>query len=180
MAGRLEFPRLSWLQAATLFGLAVLAAGSAQFAWRAAVVPLPAAGPSLSNTPASRPILAQLQPDARPTSAMAALTARPLFSPSRRPPVEDQPVPEPETILQATPPSEVPPPQYSVDGVMVSGALRKTLLRRRPREAGEWLHQGDTTREGWTVRAISAAGVVLQQGSREITMPLRLRPHVQP
>jgi hypothetical protein len=124
-------------------------------------------------------ILPGLHADRAPAFAPEALVARPVFSATRRPRGEIEPVPEPEAPEPAAPPHPPAPPSYLVDGVMVFAETRKILLRRQPREPGQWLSQGDTTQEGWTILSIRADEIVLEQGGQSVAMSPRTRRGLQ-
>jgi hypothetical protein len=174
MAGWVRISRTSWLRASVLCILAGMSVGSVHFAWGKITDPVavkPGGSPRQSDPTT---FLAALQPSGEESFTPDALIAKPLFAPSRRAAVESEPASEPVETLPAAPP-EVPPPSYIIDGVIVSADVRKILLRRAPREAGQWVSQGEKTREGWTIVSIRAEAAVLQQGGREYALPLRLR-----
>jgi hypothetical protein len=106
------------------------------------------------------------------------LIAAPLFAPTRTParPVEPAPPeapPPPPTV--AAPMDDSPMPTYSVAGIVFSPGLRKALLRRDRSDSRQWLSQGESTSEGWTVSSISPEEVVLSRGARVIRLPLHHR-----
>ena len=137
--------------------------------------PLPVArlGPFAPHEGAA--ILSSLRAEGTPAFTPEALIARPLFAPNRKPREEMEPVAEPEVAESAAPPPPAAPPSYLVDGVMVFADTRKILLRHQPREPGQWLSQGDTTRDGWTIVSIRADEIVLEQDGRSVAMSPRTR-----
>jgi hypothetical protein len=124
-------------------------------------------------------ILPALHAEGATTFTPGVLIARPLFSPNRKPRGQIEPTPEPEVAEPAAPPPPPAPPSYLVDGVMVFAETRKILLRHQPREPGQWLSQGDTTRDGWTIVSIRADEIVLEQGGRSVAMAPRTRRSIQ-
>jgi hypothetical protein len=179
MVRKLNLPRASRLHWTALCTLAVLALGAGYFAWSTVTDPLVIASSRQINRTAPVSILAALQPSGPAALAPDTLATRPLFSPSRRRHVEPPPEPEPARVEEPAPVSTVPPPTYIIGGVIVAPDVRKTLLRREPREPGRWLSQGEITQDGWTIVSVRADGIVLGQGGQEIAMPLRLKSDVQ-
>lgn len=91
-----------------------------------------------------------------PRSAFTAVTARPLFRPSRRPPAE-----EPATPAAARPRSEAG--GFRLRGVAVGGGHGIALLERR--ETGELLRvDGSQAIDGWRAVSIEPRAVVLERG----------------
>jgi hypothetical protein len=179
MVRKLNLPRASMLHWAVLGILAVPALGAVAFAWSTVTDPIAIASSRQINRTAPASILAALQPNGSAAFAPETLASRPLFSPSRRQHVEPPPEPEPARVEEPAPVLTVPPPAYIIGGVMVAPDVRKTLLRREPREPGRWLSQGEITPDGWTVVSVRADGVVLGQGGQEVAMPLRLKSDLQ-
>lgn len=173
MTLKLRTSRTFCLRAGALFGLAMASAGSVHLAWSKVADPIVVGHGSLPEQTSVTMVLAALQPVGGPGFAPDALIARPLFSSSRRPKAPAEPVPEPVEAMPAAPP-EVPPPAYIIDGVIISDNIRKILLRRERREPGQWVSEGEKTREGWTVVSINANATVLKQGVREYSQPLRV------
>ncbi|MGF9759501.1 hypothetical protein AAII07_30340 [Microvirga sp. 0TCS3.31] len=124
-------------------------------------------------------ILPALHAKGGPAFTPEALIARPLFAPNRKPREEIEPAPEPEVAEQSAPPPPPAPPSYIVDGVMVFAETRKILLRHQPREPGQWLSEGDTTGDGWTIVSIGPDEIVLEQGGRSVAMSPRTRRSIQ-
>ena len=170
---------MSWRGALALCVLVSLAAGSIHVAWGAMMSPLPVARSGPLGPSEVAAILPALHAEAAPAFTPEALIGRPLFAPNRRPREEIEPLPEPEVAESAAPPPPPAPPPYLVDGVMVFAETRKILLRNQPREQGQWLSQGDTTQDGWTIVSIRADEIVLQQGERSVAMAPRTRRSTQ-
>jgi len=173
MARDLAAARLSWRGAVALGVLVSLAAASVHVAWGGVAAPVSARWSEVPSGSEVAAILPALYAQKTVAFSPDALVTRPLFSPDRKSRIKVEPVPEPQTFEPPAPPLPPAPPSYLVDGIMVSGEIRKTLLRRRPREPGQWLNQGDTTQEGWTIASIKADGIVLEQGGRAVAMSLR-------
>jgi hypothetical protein len=179
MARRLILSAASLVKAGAVCALVALSTGSVHLAWGSVAHPLPAV--SLDPKPSETSgMLVALQAGGETNFAPNALLARPLFSPSRRQPVQAEPIVEtPAEVVSVAPAPEEPPPSYIVGGLVVSAEVRKILLRREQREAAKWLSQGDMTGEGWTIVSIKPDGVVLERGGREFAVPLRVNAHAQ-
>jgi hypothetical protein len=110
----------------------------------------------------------------RPLADYPQTVARPLFAKTRAPFV---PPPPPTPPVQAPPPPPPAPvlvdPGFSVGGVMISDALRKAYLMKKPEPRGIWVSEGEDFM-GWKVQSISAGTARLQQNDR--TIELRLYP----
>jgi hypothetical protein len=165
------------LAALGLVGLAGSAAWSVEFARASLLDPLDLAHEAGRGGREPGLQLAALAGSDSPAYEPGLLVTKPLFSPSRTPPAPPVAAPPPEP--EPPPPVRVeerPPPRYIVGGVIVSPALRKTLLRKQKREPGQWLSQGEKTREGWTVATISPDEVILTRGERRHTIPVHTTP----
>jgi hypothetical protein len=171
--------RTSWRGAVALCATVALAAGSVHVAWGGVGAPPPAAQPSPAAGLEVSVILPALHAERTPAFTPESLIARPVFSATRRPREEIAPALEAEAPEPAAAPAPPAPPSYLVDGVMVFAETRKILLRRQPREPGQWLSQGDTTQEGWTILSIRADEIVLEQGGRSVAMSPRMRRSLQ-
>jgi hypothetical protein len=159
-----------------LIGLAGLAVLSVEFARASLLDPLEVSREAGRGGREPGLQLAALAGSDSPAYEPGLLVTKPLFSPSRTPPgppVAAAPEPEPEPAPVVV--EEQPPPRYIVGGVIVSPALRKTLLRKQPREPGQWLSQGEKTRDGWTVATISPGEVILTRGERRHSIPVHAR-----
>jgi hypothetical protein len=173
------FSAMTLAKAGAVCGLVALSTGSVHFAWGSVAHPMSADAFEDKRSDAST-MVAVLQAGADTTFVPDALVTRPLFSASRRQPVQPEPVVEPpvEAASVASSPEE-PPPSYIVGGVIVSAGVRKILLRREQREAAKWLSQGEMTGEGWTIVSIKTDGAVLERGGREFAVPLRINVNAQ-
>jgi hypothetical protein len=158
-----------WFMGIGLAALAAVAAISVHFAWTSASAAIDA-GPNARNLRPEPLRVAALQAGADSAFRPELLVTKPLFSPSRTVPPPRPPAPPP--VQPAVRKEEGPPPTYVVGGVILSATARKVLLRKKERDQGLWLSQGDTTKEGWAVAAIDSHGIVLARGERRITLPL--------
>jgi hypothetical protein len=66
-------------------------------------------------------------------------------------------------------------PGISVAGIMISGAIRKAYLQRKPEPTGTWVREGDDFM-GWRVQSISASLAKLRQNDRTIELRLYADP----
>jgi hypothetical protein len=175
MAMSLQIGHAVGMRLTALLVAIAAAAGSLHFAWAGIFGPLPVRA-DVIRTETAPAVLAVLRAGDPPPFEPAALVARPLFSPSRSPPV-----PTPASVVPEAPPAPVlavsleqpPDPAYVVGGVVISPAFRKVLLRAEGWAKGRWLREGESTPEGWTVSQISAAKVILARAKRELSLPLR-------
>lgn len=173
MVKGLSIGRAGLAKAAGFAGLAAMAAFALTFAWRSLAAPIEPPPASAVTKAASITSDALAPPAEAPRYQPGVLNARPLFSPSRRPPasvVARAPLPEPVVS-----PVMEPPPSYLIGGVVVSSGLSKALLRRQLREAGRWFSLGETTDEGWVVASIKPDRVTLARGGRQVALPLHAR-----
>lgn len=173
MVKGLSLGRIGLAKAAGFAGLVTMAAVAANFGWRSLSDPIEPPPASTVTKAASVASDALAPPAEAPRYQPDMVHARPLFSPSRRPParvVARAPLPEPV----ASPVFE-PPPSYLIGGVVVSSSLSKALLRRQLREAGRWFALGEATDEGWVVASINPEMVTLARGTRQVTLPLHAR-----
>jgi len=174
MARKLNLSAMALAKTGMICGLVALSTGSVHLAWGSVVNPMSAGSIGAKPSEASA-MLAILQAGTETTFVPDALVARPLFSASRRQPVQPEPVVEPPpNPISSAPPPEEPPPSYIVGGLIVSDGVRKILLKREQREAAKWLSQGEMTGEGWTIVSIKTDGAILERGGREFAVPLRM------
>jgi hypothetical protein len=111
---------------------------------------------------------------ARPIAEYRETLARPLFAKTRAPYVAPPPPPPPVAPPPPPPPAPVlVDPGFSVGGVMITEALRKAYLMKKPEPRGVWVGEGEDFM-GWKVQSISASVATLQQNDR--TVELRLYP----
>ena len=166
MARHLTLARL--LKAASVAAAAALTALSMHFAYARIVDPLLSGG--FAKPPSPEPPLAldvlTTEPDA-PFRA-TALASKPLFMPGRAPPAAPAPPPPPTVVSRPEPPPP-PPPAYVVSGIVISAGIRRVLLRTDP-ASGQWLSQGQVTKEGWTVAVVEPDTVILRHGKRELAL----------
>ena len=178
MVKRLSFNRRDYFTAAGVIGLAAFLVTALNFAWGSIVDPIDP-GPMADNSKTASTVdLASLDYARKPAFQSDMLINRPLFSPSRRPPVTV--MSEAVSIEPAAQADTESAPTYLIGGVIVSPGLHKTLLRKQHREAGRWLNLGETTDDGWTVALINSDGVTLARGDRKVTLSLYTRWRVQP
>lgn len=110
------------------------------------------------------PIQNQSSHTTKPLEDYPETTARPLFSPNRRPP----PPPGPETAPEPPLPE---PDDLRLVGLMQSGPGVSRALVRAGNLQGRWVSAGDEI-DGWTVSRIGGEAVTLQAGTH--TYELRL------
>jgi hypothetical protein len=94
---------------------------------------------------------------------------RPLFSPSRRPPL-----PPPPPVLQATPPAAPPPqqpPNLMLFGVVMDGEDARAVVRTEADKKMLRARIGDEI-DGWKVSQIDRRKVVISQDGRFATFTL--------
>jgi general secretion pathway protein N len=111
-----------------------------------------------------RPSAASFEPP--PLSTFGTIVARPLFAPSRRPPL-------PAEAAVPAPPSVRPEPgQLRLRGVAVAGGHRGALIERST--TGELLRVAENQSiDGWLVASITPRDVVLEQGGVRDRLQLR-------
>jgi general secretion pathway protein N len=96
-----------------------------------------------------------------PLTAYAAVTERPLFTRSRRPPAADT----------STAPADLER-NFSVAGIMLSGQERIALVQQGSDKKLRSVREGETL-GGWTVRSIASDRIVLVGRDGETALPLR-------
>jgi general secretion pathway protein N len=114
-----------------------------------------------------------------PLRALSATRERPLFTPSRRPPV---PVIAPAPVVPSLPiaikpaePEQPPPPL--VGTVVNSGKRVAILFNSTTRQVTQVLEGGEES--GWRVRLVSMRSVVIEKDDRSVTLDLP-KPGEQP
>ena len=118
------------------------------------------------------PAVAPAHPAALPAGqAVAELTARPLFSRTRRPPPPVQPPPRPPPVVTApaTPPPPPPPPPLSelrLIGTIVGPSDRSAILRSQTAVDTLVVRQGEKI-EGWVLEEVSIDSIVLRFGKAQ-------------
>jgi general secretion pathway protein N len=119
-----------------------------------------------------------------PSLELSHILERPLFSPTRRPPVPvPQPVAEPEpppqivTFVAAEPePAAVPASDWQelkLIGVLRAGEQRRALVTTPEDPEGTWLGEGEEV-FGWRIDAIAANEVELVFGEARHTLSLQV------
>src|SRR5262249_53546663 len=126
-------------------------------------VPALDVGQSVAAIPARSTETATVMPPRRGAeSIVAAILDRPLFDPSRRPPV----IPAPPEVAEDEPEVEQPPElEGRLAGVVLRPGVREALFTR----AGDVplaVNEGDEI-DGWTVASIQLDHVVLRSGFGE-------------
>jgi len=94
-------------------------------------------------------------PPTPPITAYAAIAARPLFLPSRRPP--------PSSAAPA-PLATTPPLDFSLVGVVTGPAQNMALVQIPGQAAAVVVHVGAVV-QGWTVTRIDRSGIEVQAGA---------------
>lgn len=110
----------------------------------------------------------------------AAITDRPLFTPSRRPHVvssteSEKPTPdivEPEPVVDAVVEVEIeePMPDFRLLGVFAAGASRKALIAVGD-NAPSWLEDGANI-QGWNIGAVSTRGVTISKNGKTFDLEI--------
>ena len=109
-----------------------------------------------------------------PLHALSTTRERPLFSPSRRPPVPviaATPAPVVPRLSIAIKPAEPERPPLALIGTVVSAEERVAILfnltTRRAKQVSEGAEES-----GWRVRLVSARSVVMEKDDRSVTLDL--------
>lgn len=114
-----------------------------------------------------------------PIADYAAITERPVFSPTRRPaPVptsEEEPTVEPVMEDEPSPPPPPPDLDASVAGIVLSTARRIALFRIPTQDRLVPVGEGDELL-GWTVVTIEPRTVLLRHGDTQKEVELIFRP----
>jgi hypothetical protein len=102
--------------------------------------------------------------------------ARPLFSPTRKPP-EPRP-PEPVADQQPMPPEQPPQPiqvtspdTLILKGIFIDDGHRLALVQTPAAPQGVWLAQGGTV-EGWTVAQIEKQSIAIEANGQSASLTL--------
>jgi hypothetical protein len=102
--------------------------------------------------------------------SLDATRARPLFSPSRRPPPPPAPIAAP--ILPPAPvPVAAPPPDIQLVGVVFGGRTHTAIVEHPADPRPINVEVGDQI-DGWTVTEIRPREIVLEHGPRTVTIGL--------
>ena len=117
-----------------------------------------AAGQATVTAPVAPPAGAPASFAMPPLQAYAEVTARPLFSPGRRPPSVSQQVAGPASSL-------------ALVGVVISRDGRIALIRQGKAPAAARVQEGQLV-DGWTVKSIAADRVVVRSGATEAELKL--------
>lgn len=114
-------------------------------------------------------ILPILSPAIASSEPFEATRARPLFSPTRRPPpaVPSAETPPPQAESQPPP----APPALSLSGIISGEGTAIAILRRASESAAIRVPLGSQI-DGWRVSAIQQRAVVLEHEGRSVTIVL--------
>lgn len=127
-------------------------------------------GPEPDPEPAAEDAFAI--PGPGPLTRFAEITERPLFSPSRRPPVRARAA-TPKPVAAAAPtPKQIDTGEYRLLGVVIEEDRRVALLRSLRGRTIEVVSEGGTL-EAWTVEKIEPESVTLVQGDVRDVVLLR-------
>jgi general secretion pathway protein N len=96
-------------------------------------------------------------------AAFAAISERPLFTPSRRPAEAG--------VSPATEPEATPLPAFVLRGVVHSGKVRRALLETAENAPLLRLREGETL-DGWEIVTILPRKMVLRQGEQSLEVPI--------
>lgn len=109
---------------------------------------------------------------------LTAIVTAPLFVEGRRMPDDVNAPSAPEPVIEAAPaamaPEPVPPPDYRLVGVMLTGSERKALVAAGSASEERWV----TTSEvlgGWTVEAVASDHILLSHDSEMTRIDLHAR-----
>jgi len=154
------------LRAGALLALAAVCGGLAFVVYTELAASDPPAAPSVGTTalpPAPAPAPVFTMP---PPQSYAAVSERPLFSPSRRPPT-----------AAATPAAASEISALSLTGIIISGDERIALVASGEPATVSRLKEGQTL-GGWTVRSIQQDRVVLERDAtqQELKLTEKARP----
>jgi len=103
-------------------------------------------------------------PGPGPLTEFAEITDRPLFSPSRRPPVRERKAAPKPVVAAAPTPKRIDTGQYQLLGVVIEDERRVALLRSLRTRTIEVVSEGETL-DAWTVAKIGAESITLVQGN---------------
>ena len=149
---------------------AVLVAGLADFA----TAPKPSGAVAADDaSSAEAPNLAQFEPP--PLDALQDLLSRPLFEPSRRGPVEAQPPPPPEPVVEIVAEPEIEEPdelEAELRGVVSSSNGAFILLQ--PWSGGQMVRLAvGEDYDGWRLTSLDELGAIFEKDDRETVLSLR-------
>jgi hypothetical protein len=110
--------------------------------------------------------------DTKPIARYSQTLAHPIFFKTREPfvPPPANPPPPPPT-MRPSPPPVVADPGLMLGGIMVMQGVRKAYVFRRTDPSGTWVTHGEDFM-GWKIQAIDAAGIVLGNGDRKLSLKL--------
>ena len=135
-----------------IVGAAALAWAAPPFVLRSEQIEMP----TVANDGADSEIQIRTLPS---RGALADYDQRPLFSPNRRPPVQEE-----EVRL-------IPPPTFDVVGVTISGS-RGVAVLQLANNTQMRARVGDEV-EGWSVANIGKTGVSMQHGADVVEVKIR-------
>ena len=131
--------------------------------------------PGLASAPAPAPAPARGNPLwSIPLRTLSATRERPLFSPSRRPPipvVASAPEPAPPAPSSVAKPEAPDAPPLILVGTVVSAQRRVAILFNRTTEKVTQVREGDEE-SGWRVRLVSRRSAVMEKDERSVTLDL--------
>ncbi|MEO1459114.1 MAG: hypothetical protein AAFV49_16355, partial [Pseudomonadota bacterium] len=96
-----------------------------------------------------------------PRAAFAAIAARPLFDPDRRPPV---------VVRAAAPVADLPPPDLRLTGVARSGGVGRAIVSLAGAPV-QLVAPGERI-AGWRVAALTSRSIVLERDGERVTVRL--------
>jgi general secretion pathway protein N len=103
--------------------------------------------------------------------ALSATRERPIFSPSRRPPVaaaDPVYVPEPPAVVKPADPEH---PSLSLIGTVKGGAQELGIFLSQTNNEVIRLHIGEAT-DGWTLRSVDRRQTILEKEKQEVTLEI--------
>jgi len=105
-------------------------------------------------------------PELSPLTSLTVTAARPLFAPSRRPPVQNE-----VAIALTDADRALILGRYAKTGVVVTSARRIVMLRDTVENKALRLKEGDRL-EGWLIEAIGFSTLVLRDGEQTLEFDL--------
>ncbi|WP_119392171.1 hypothetical protein [Taklimakanibacter lacteus] len=127
-----------------------------------------------------RPDLKTLDLSAKPPASgqtFPETLARPLFSPTRKPPGPRPPEPVANQPPDVQPIAEPPPVQLTspetliLKGIFIDDKRRLALIQTPTAPQGTWLAAGSSV-EGWTIRQIDKQGIALEANGQRASLTL--------
>lgn len=112
---------------------------------------------------------ADLASEPTTTVNYGAMADRPLFSRSRRPYVP--PPPEPAQIDVVETQVILPEPQLTLQGIFISGSVRRALIATPDSPAATWHNEGDSI-SSWRLAEIKPNTLILLAGDQRRTVEL--------